>query len=96
MASLLVEVMKMTGIKKLRLNAFVDIVLFQPINNYHSTELYPMLLELGEGFGSVSFEDIKQEEIMRIIDPALFMLSNPLAPNIYHLVPPIHKCGILN
>ncbi|KNZ53784.1 hypothetical protein VP01_3135g2 [Puccinia sorghi] len=57
-----------------------------------------MLLELGEGFGSVSFEDIEQEEIMKIkVKPRPVHAPNPLAPNIYHLeMLRMHLVGILD
>ncbi|KAA1073136.1 hypothetical protein PGT21_000960 [Puccinia graminis f. sp. tritici] len=42
------------------------IPLFKPIDKGADTELYLMLLDLGEGYGTVSFKDIKEEEIEKI------------------------------
>ncbi|KAA1076273.1 hypothetical protein PGT21_000483 [Puccinia graminis f. sp. tritici] len=42
------------------------IPLFKPIDKSADTKLYPMSLDLGKGYGTVSFKDIEEEEIEKI------------------------------
>ncbi|PLW47621.1 hypothetical protein PCANC_18685 [Puccinia coronata f. sp. avenae] len=70
-ANLVVKVIVVSSVPEIRLNVFAidDIWLFKPKPKSGKTrqyELYPMLLELGRGVGSVGSEDAVQDEITKI------------------------------